>query len=236
VKRELLTFADGRAMVREICMLVHDKASLAIEASGRFSMALSGGRTPRELYDALAKDYKDGIDWKKTHLFFGDERFVPKDHEQSNFRMADESLFSRVPVPEENVYPIPTQEATPKLAADRYETALREFFMDTEFPRFDLLLLGLGADGHVVSLFPGDAALVEKRRWAVPSVAPDSYAVRERITVTFPVINAADTVVMIVAGEEKRGILGRLLGGNTGIPADQIEPEVRFLIFTDIHS
>jgi 6-phosphogluconolactonase len=234
VKRELLTFADGRAMAREICMLVHDKASLAIEASGRFSMALSGGRTPRALYDALAKDYKDGIDWKKTHLFFGDERFVPKDHEQSNFKMADESLFSRVPVPEENVYPIPTQEVTPKLAADRYETAMRRYFTDDDFPRFDLLLLGLGADGHVASLFPGDAALREKRRWAVPSVAPDSYAVRERITLTFPVINASDTVVMIVAGEEKRGILERLLGGNSGIPADRVEPAGGVKVFTDI--
>lgn len=221
-------------MVRELCVLVRDKASSAIEASGQFSMALSGGRTPRALYEALAKYYRDGIDWNKMHLFFGDERFVPKDHEQSNFRMADESLFSIVPVPEKNVYPIPTEEATPKLAADRYETTMRQYFTDVDFPVFDLLLLGLGADGHVASLFPGDAALVEKRRWAVPATAPASYAVRERITLTFPVINGSDTVAMIVAGEEKRGILERLLRGDSGIPADRVEPAGRFLIFTDI--
>lgn len=197
-------------------------------------MALSGGRTPRSLYETISSAYGERIDWDRVLLFWGDERFVLNNHHESNYRMAAESLISRIPIPTENVFPVPTREPTASLAAEAYEKVLRTVFIDEKYPRFDLLLLGLGADGHVASLFRGSAALKEKSRWVVAATAPEPHAVRERITVTFPVINSARTVVMLVAGEEKRKILEDYSRNAESYPAGFVKPAGRFFIFTDI--
>jgi len=232
--KKVLTFEDRKKLFGELCSLISDTAGRAIDTNGRFSMALSGGRTPRYLYETLSGEFVDRIDWGRTFLFWGDERFVPHDHEESNYRMAAEALISRVPIPPENVFAVPTKERSADHAAASYEEHLRSFFRKEDLPGFDLVLLGLGEDGHVASLFSGDAGMDETTRWVTPAKAPETYAVRERITLTFPVINNARTVVMLVTGEKKREILGRVLKKEGGYPAVKVHPAGSFFVFTDL--
>jgi 6-phosphogluconolactonase len=139
-------------------------------AGERFAVCLAGGSTPRRVYELLAAVERRGLPWDRVHWFFGDERFVPHDHPESNYRMARETLFDAAPVPAANVHPMPTA-GLPAQAAQRYENELRVFYgapiLDPQRPLFDVVLLGLGADGHTASLFPGAAALQERRRWVV---------------------------------------------------------------------
>ena len=173
-------------------------------------MAISGGSTPKALYALLAsKEYRDRIDWLHVHLFWGDERCVPPDHPESNFRMVQESLLSRVKIPPENVHRMAGEKESEAAAAD-YENELRKFFIATGSPRFDLILLGLGEDGHTASLFPGSAAVKENQRWVAPVYVERFKAYR--LTLTLPVINAAAQVTFLVSGENKRNIVRQLLG------------------------
>ena len=234
MKDDIFSFTDSGTLFDELCRVVHEAAREAVKKRGRFSLALSGGKTPRALYENLAARYRDLIDWRETIVFWGDERFVPADHEESNYRMAAEALLSRVLIPKENVFPVQTTLPTAERAAEAYDRILRLHGVNEGIPRFDLLLLGLGADGHVASLFPGSPALHETGRFAIPATAPEQFAVRERITVTFPVINSARRVVLLVTGEKKRDILERFFKRNTGIPADRVAPESGVTVFTDI--
>ncbi|HKT51747.1 MAG TPA: 6-phosphogluconolactonase [Candidatus Angelobacter sp.] len=181
-------------------------ATRAIRERGRFSVALSGGKTPRAIYSLLAEKYANSISWEQVFVFFGDERHVPPEHPDSNFRMANESLLSRVPIPAKNIHRVQAELAAP-MAADQYQATLREFFslQDGELPQVDLVMLGMGEDGHTASLFPGTAALEETSRTVVANHVEKLQA--DRITLTFPVLNAANEVLIIIAGENKAPVV-----------------------------
>jgi 6-phosphogluconolactonase len=199
------------------------RAEGAINALGRFAVVLAGGSTPKATYQALARDYADKLDWGRVHVFFGDERTVPPDHEDSNYRMAHEALLSRVPVG--GVHRM-RGELPPAEAAAAYEEELRKFFGPEGVPAFDLILLGIGEDGHTASLFPETSALDVTDRWAVAN--PVLKLETTRLTLTVPVINAAMAVAFLVAGEGKAKALKEILEGDAdprGYPAKFIRPE-----------
>ena len=193
-----------------------------------FRLALAGGSTPRRLYELLAgSEFRDKIPWTQVHFFWGDERMVPQDHPQSNYRMGQEALLKHVPVPRPNIHPIPTQ-ASPEEAAQAYENELRQHF-GRGVPTFDLILLGLGGDGHTASLFPGAAALEEKQRLAVAH-RPGLKGF-DRVTLTLPVLNQARRVFFLVAGENKATALRAALGSGGQLPAQQVAPRNGELIW-----
>jgi 6-phosphogluconolactonase len=199
-------------------------ASKAVQSSGRFSVALSGGSTPKSLYTLLASGSIPNIAWDKIFFFFGDERFVPPDHAESNYRMASETgLFSKVP--NQHVFRVHSEEKDADTAAVDYEQSLRKFFgvQPGEFPRFDLLLLGLGPDGHTASLFPGTTALQENRRLVVANWVDkfESY----RITFTLPVLNAAACAMFLASGRDKANIVHEALENqNADLPSQKVRP------------
>jgi 6-phosphogluconolactonase len=199
-------------------------AQHAAQNNGRFIVALSGGSTPKSLYELLASGAIPNIPWEKIFFFFGDERFVPLDHPDSNYRMAREAgLFAKVP--EDHVFRVRTEEKDAETAAVDYEQTLRRFFglHPRELPRFDLVLLGLGPDGHTASLFPGTAALNEKSRLVVANWIEkfQSY----RITLTLPVLNHAACVMFLVSGQDKAKIVREVLKNeNANLPAQQVQP------------
>jgi 6-phosphogluconolactonase len=209
-------------------------AHVAIAQHGRFSVALSGGNTPRSVYSLLAQECRESLDWQKIFIFFGDERHVPPDDQQSNYRMARESLLSRVPLPEQNVLRVQA-ELPAQQAAEDYESKLRAFFQlaPAECPRFDLIFLGLGQDGHTASLFPGSAALSESTRLVVANWVEKFQAFR--ITLTFPVLNAADQAVFLVSGESKARIVKEIFTSPTSAyPSQMVHPrEGRLLWMLD---
>lgn len=190
-------------------------AADSIRERGVFTIALSGGSTPKKLYELLvaAADFQGEIDWKKTHFFFGDERFVAPHAEESNFRMAHETLFSKIEVPSENIHRFLTEKTDAQNVAEEMENSLREFFRlaRNEFPRFDLILLGMGADGHTASLFPKSEALKEKEKIVAANFVSKFDAFR--LTFTFPTINNARNVIFLIAGEDKAEVLREVLHG-----------------------
>ena len=215
------------------------RARQGLKAQGAFRVALSGGSTPLALYRRLAAAATDaaspeaGIDWGRIDWFWGDERCVPPDHPDSNFRAADEALLSRLPVPRERVHRIHA-ELPPEEAAARYEDELRRSFGSGtgEVPRFDLVLLGLGADGHTASLFPGTAAIAEHERLVFANWVPQLGA--HRITLTYPVLNRAASAIFLVAGADKGAILDRVRHGEPDpglLPAQGVQPDDGELIW-----
>lgn len=203
-----------------------DVANNAINEKGRFQVSLAGGSTPRSLYRLLASaEYREKIDWSKVFLFFGDERFVPPDHPDSNYRMAKENLFDLIDIPDANIFRWPTENVNAEQAGAEYERTLNDFFGSDTFARFDLILLGMGADGHTASLFPNTAALNEEQRIAVANRVDRLDTTR--LTLTFPVINNAANVVFLLAGEEKADTLRDILEGAPDpekYPAQSIKP------------
>jgi len=199
------------------------KAEAAIGERGRFTVALAGGSTPKATYEILARDYADELDWAKVHVFFGDERTVPPDHDDSNYRMAHETLLSRVSVG--SVHRM-RGELPPTEAAAAYEEELRKFFgTSDEPPSLDLILLGIGEDGHTASLFPETSALEVHDRWVVAN--PVLKLGTTRLTLTVPVINSARTVSFLVAGEGKAEALREILEGDADpreYPAKLVRP------------
>ena len=206
-----------------------------VESNGPFALNLSGGSTPKRLYEVLASEIiRRKIDWNRVHIFFGDERFVPKDHRDSNYGMIDAALLSKVPIPVENVHPIATELATPEAAAAAYEQELKTFLgketLDMWRRLCAITLLGLGDDGHTASLFPGTAALHEHDKWvaAVVGAKPEP-----RISMTFPVLASSRSVVFLVAGAGKRAMLKRLIERDPTIPATSVEAQGDLLVFCD---
>jgi 6-phosphogluconolactonase len=200
-----------------------DRAAEAIEDHGRFAVVLAGGSTPEATYGILARDYADSIDWNNVNVFFGDERSVPPDHTNSNYKMARESLLDHVPIG--SVHRM-RGELPPDEAAEAYEQELRDFFGPDDLPEFDLILLGTGPDGHTASLFPETSALEVHDRWVVAN--PVLKLETTRITFTVPVINAARAVYFLVAGENKAAPVAEILEGNPDpreYPASLIQPE-----------
>ncbi len=165
-----------------------------------FDLVLAGGETPRSLYQYLAEYYPDSIPWGKINFFWSDERWVPHDDPESNYRMARETLLDHVQIDSRRVFPIPTGTDDPISAAASYESLLKTHF-DSEWPHFDLMLLGLGRDCHVASLFPGSDALRESKRWVVPSISEIPPA--QRLTLSLPAINGSVKIYFMVAGIEK---------------------------------
>lgn len=207
-------------------------AEAAIHAHGRFSVALSGGNTPRGVYSLIASDYRHLIAWDKVFVFFGDERDVPPDSPDSNYRMANESLLSHVPIPEENILRV-QGELGAQTAALRYEVVLQRFFslQPGQWPRFDLILLGMGDDGHTASLFPGTVALGEISRLVVANHVEKLNT--ERITFTLPVLNHAAEVLVLVAGAGKADVLGRICHSSSTnqYPIQLVKPEDGYLLW-----
>jgi 6-phosphogluconolactonase len=197
----------------------------AIGAQGRFTVALSGGSTPKALYSLLAANYAT-FAWNRIFLFFGDERHVPPTDPESNYRMVNESLLTKIPIPAENVFRVPAENPDAVAAAAEYEAQLRRFFAlkPAEFPRFDLILLGMGPDGHTASLFPASAALDDESHLVVANwVAKFS---THRITFTFPVLNRAAEVMFLASGADKADMLRHVLEGkNTpSLPSQRVDP------------
>ncbi len=215
---------DGDALAHTAAQEFHRLCEAAVQERGRFSVALSGGNTPRSVYSLLASAHKE-LPWDRIHIFFGDERHVPLDHPDSNFRMASESLLSKVPIPENNIHRI-RAELEADAAAKEYEQELRDFFhlADHDWPRFDLIFLGIGEDGHTASLFPGSKALTEASRRVAANWVEKFQAFR--ITLTFPVLNHAADVLFMVSGAGKAQILSEVLRpGNRKYPAQNVQPQ-----------
>ena len=215
--------ADEPALARAAAHEIFRHASEAVRARGAFTLALTGGTTPRVLYRLLADaSWRARMPWDRTHVFFGDERCVPPDHPDSNFGMARDALLAHVAPA--SVHRL-EGEREPSDAAARAEADLRETFGDAGLPRLDLVLLGLGADAHVASLFPGHPALDERQRWVVAPFVPHLGA--HRITMTLPVLNAASAVLFLVAGRRKADALARMLSpppGEEPPPAARVRP------------
>ncbi len=215
-------YADKQELAEAAARAFVARSAEAIEERGRFTVALAGGSTPKAAYALLARDYAEEVDWSNVHVFFGDERSVPPDHEDSNYRMAREALLDHVPVG--GVHRM-RGELPPDEAAASYEDELRGFFGAEGLPRFDLILLGIGGDGHTASLFPETSALEVADRWVVanPVLKLDT----TRITLTAPVLNAARAVNFLVAGEDKAEALKEILEGDADprrYPAKLVRP------------
>lgn len=198
-------------------------ADAAQHTLGRFTVALAGGRTPRRVYELLTTEqFKDRVDWSRVYLFFGDERCVLPAHHESNYGMVEETLVSKVAIPPNNVFRM-IGEGDPDENARSYEAELRTFFRDQPWPRFDVVLLGMGADGHTASLFPEADSLDDRSRWVVPTKNAEG---QSRMTLTLPVFNQAAHIVVLVTGRGKAPALSEVLGGqsNSGLPASLIKP------------
>jgi 6-phosphogluconolactonase len=206
----------------------------ALASSGPFRVSLSGGSTPKTLYGLLASDeFRDRFPWQRVSWYWGDERFVPYDHPESNFRMTREVMLSKAPVPPENIHPVPA-DGTADEAALRYERALQADYgataLDPARPLFDITLLGLGPDGHTASLLPDEPVLEERNRWVV---AVSHGRPEVRITMTYPVIESSRHVAFLVAGQEKAAIFDTIRGGGSRVPAARVKPVGELIWFVD---
>jgi len=197
---EIRVYSDISDLNQEVAADIIKQSQDAVSRHGRFALVLSGGQTPKSVYEILGTRYKTEPVWKYIHIFWGDERYVPSDHPMSNFNMVHKSLLEHIPLPSENIHLIRTTEKTPQKAAEIYEHELIACFKEN-IPKFDLILLGLGNDGHTASLFPDSPALHEKDRLAVAVDEPQKGDAR--ITMTYPVFNNAKLVYFIVAGRNK---------------------------------
>jgi 6-phosphogluconolactonase len=209
--------------------------ALAIAGEHTFSVCLSGGSTPRPLYERLAgSDIAAHFPWNRVHWFWGDERFVPHDDQASNYKMAYDALFAKVSAPAEHIHAIPTQGLSPQQAAVDYQGVLQRYYgaarFDERRPLFDVTLLGVGDNGHTASLFPGDPALQENRRWVLAVTGAGKFA---RITLTYPALDSSSYVAFIVTGAKKQNILKRILAGDPALPAVRIRPVGRLIWFVD---
>jgi 6-phosphogluconolactonase len=223
--------ADPAALAHRVAEWM---TSAALAATDTFRVSLSGGSTPKALYALLASDEFTGrFPWRRVSWYWGDERFVPHDHPDSNYGMAREAMLDKAPVPEENIHPVPT-DGSPEDAAARYERLLQKAYgastLDAAHPLFDLTLLGLGADGHTASLLPGEHVLEERERW----VAVVTHGRPEvRITMTYPAIESSRRVAFLVTGEEKAPILRKIREGGSTVPAARVRPVGELFWFVD---
>ncbi len=218
--------ADPSALAVEAAALVIERARAAVAERGRFMWALSGGATPRATYARLAESpERERMPWEGTWVFFGDERCVPADQPESNYRMASETLLSKVPLPAAQVFRMRGEAEDAEAAAAEYAGVLAEAFGTRrgELPRFDLILLGFGVDGHTASLFPGSPALKEIFR-PVAAMHAAAAAIPQRLTLTYPVLNAAACVAFLGSGAEKAKVVKAMLGERARLPAAMVRP------------
>lgn len=224
VNKELpVPLLDAKAVAEAAAEVFIASAVAAVERKGRFVVALAGGSTPRAMYELLATpEYSERVPWESVFVTFGDERNVPNDHPDSNVRMAKEAFLDHVPIPEEHILCVEAGGPQPARAAWFYEEKLRALFPDQPVPRFDLILLGLGTDGHTASLFPETGALTEHEKWFTANWLPQSE--EWRLTLTYPVINQAALILFLVTGESKASIAAEVFGH---APHDQLYPAER---------
>jgi 6-phosphogluconolactonase len=229
VQRDVRILTNLEAIAKRAAQEFVQAATAAVSEKGSFSVALSGGSTPKALYSLLANDaaLRAQVPWDKTQVYFGDERSVGPDHPDSNFRMAAETMLSKVPLNGDQVFRIKGEHKDTERAAQEYEQALRASFKIAEgkFPRFDLVLLGMGNEGHTASLFPGTKALHQTRRLVVRNWVGKLYT--DRVTLTAPVINNAARIIFMVTGADKELALKGVLEGPyepDQLPAQMIQP------------
>ena len=232
ISAEPRTFDSAETLARGAAEWLCD---LAQRSDRPFAVCLSGGSTPRRLYECLAgAGFAARLPWDRMHWFWGDERFVPHDHPDSNYRMVRDALLSRVPIPAANIHAVPTEGLSPREAAAAYETTLKQFHgadtLDPDQPLFDVTFLGIGEDGHTASLFPGQPALQEKLRWAVEVIGAKA---EPRITLTYPALNSSHAVAVLATGADKRNIVTRALAGDDALPAARIRPVGSLVWFMD---
>jgi 6-phosphogluconolactonase len=225
------TAKDPESLAQSVAGWITDRAAASRD---RFAIGLSGGSTPRRLYQLLAQGpFCDALPWDRIHWFWGDERFVPWDHPDSNYGMARTAMLANAPAPPQNIHGIPTS-GTPDQAARAYERILKDYYgaeeLDPARPLFDLQILGLGPDGHTASLIPGTSALDERRRWVVSVVGARPEI---RITLTYPALESSRQTIFLVAGAEKREILARALAGDQTLPAARVRPIGELTWFVD---
>jgi 6-phosphogluconolactonase len=227
----IVTTDTPEALARHVAAWLTERATAS---TGRFAIALSGGSTPKLLYEILAEpEFSDRFPWDRTHFFWGDERFVPADSPDSNFNMTRKALLDHAPIPPANIYPMPTT-GTPAEAARAYQATLQAYYgletLDMARPLFDVVLLGLGENGHTASLFPDTASLDETLAW----VAPVTEGVPQpRLTLTYPAIACSRIVAFLVAGKSKASVLKRVLAGDRSQPAARITSSGEILWFVD---
>jgi len=228
--------ADAEAMCKAVAETLVQHIGKTLQAHDVYSIALSGGSTPRRLYTLLVDDPRlsGQIPWERVHFFWGDERHVTPDHPESNYRMAFEAMLSRAPIPPANIHRMRAEESDASKAAEDYAHDIRRFFGITngEMPRFNCVLLGMGSDGHTASLFPGSPSLNEKKRLVMANWIEKFNAYR--ITLTVPVFNNADLILFLVSGGEKAGALKTVLEGDDELdryPAQLIQPSRGALIW-----
>jgi 6-phosphogluconolactonase len=223
---DVTVLPDAEAVAKRAAATILERAR---SKAGPVAICLSGGSTPRLLYEKLAaQPYRSALPWPRMHWFWGDERFVPADDERSNQRMVRHALFDRIDAPADTIHPVQTEANGPEESAILYEEALKRFYdadrFDPARALFDVTLLGLGEDGHTASLFPGSAALEIRQRWAVPvpHAAVEPYV--PRITLTLPTLASSRVVLFLVTGASKREILTRVLAGDD-LPAGRVRPD-----------
>ncbi|MCA9837949.1 MAG: 6-phosphogluconolactonase [Trueperaceae bacterium] len=220
---DIVVLKDNQELAAEAARQFVALAKAAIDTTGKFTVALSGGSTPQKLHTLLANQYKHSLDWSKVFVFFGDERFVAPFEPESNYLMADETLLSLVDIPEENIFPFATIDLSPEEAAELYEKELKKFF--GERPSFDLILLGIGPDGHTASLFPGHPEVLNPSDAFVRAVYDSPKAPPIRLTLTYALINQAKQVIFLVGGQGKTEALKNILEGPADLPAAKVRPE-----------
>ena len=220
---QMTVFDDADALADAVASWLISQAA----GTDRFAFSLSGGSTPKRLYERLASAaYVDRFPWAKTHFFWGDERFVPADHPENNFRMTRMAMLDKAPVPPENIHRIMTDSGTAEEAAAAYDRHLRAFYgaerLDPARPLFDVTLLGLGPDGHTASLLPGEPVLEERGRWAdtVSHGRPEV-----RITLTYPPIESSRAIAFLVTGADKAAMLAHVRSGADDVPAGRLVSE-----------
>jgi len=228
---KLIVFPDAEALARGAALWLKDRVR---PLQDRIAIALSGGSTPRRLFQLMGSEFKGDFPWARMHFFWGDERFVPRNDPDSNFRMADEALLSKIPMPPGNIHPVPTEGIDPDEAARAYERELQSFYGAAALQPgkflFDVQFLGLGEDGHTASLIPGEPVLEEREHWvaAVAHGRPET-----RITLTYPPIESSRDIAFLVSGAAKREILQKVRAQSADVPAARLRPQGELTFLTD---
>ena len=229
-EREIVVVPDPPALAGEGAKRFAEAAEAGAARAGRFTTALAGGSTPKRLYEALAAEpYRSRVPWERSHLFWGDERAVPPDHADSNYGMVRAALLAHVPIPPGNLHRMQGEKPDLDQAARDYEAEIAGVLGAAPAgrpPAFDLVLLGIGTDGHTASLFPGSPATRETRRWVVRNPVPALRA--DRLTLTLPILNRSRTILFLVSGAEKASTLREVLEGPPDLerlPAQRIQPD-----------
>lgn len=227
IKKQVIIFKDIDGIADYAVRKWTEIAEKTVNEKDSFSVALSGGKTPATLFKKLAKE--KNLPWNRTHVFMVDERFVPYHNENNNYRMINETLLRHVDIPAKNIHPISTTVETPQASALKYEKELDSFFSSR--PGLDLVLLGIGNDGHTASLFPGMPSLKEKKHRAI-AVPPSGSIMSERITMTFPIINKAKNIMFVAAGSNKSEIIREVKENEKSrLPAAMVRPRKGSLFF-----